>query len=189
MKLIAACLIFIICFTSQATFADEPIQKNIGVSVKNLNGLYIRKSLSEFSMIYAGIGLGKGQLNSSYDGSGTFDSTTNYTTYTGVVGARIYLNNDKLSRFINLDVGRSFSKDDSSYNSSATGGSSFDSKSQSTEVNITYGFEYFIYSNISIEGAAGIGMNWAEGTASNGSYSTFKTISLPLASIALTYYW
>ena len=141
-------------------------------------------------MLYAGMSLSKGQQSSTFNDSfGSSDSTNNYTIYSGFVGFRKYLNNDRLSKFINLEIGRSFSKDDNSYNSSIAGSSSGDSKSQSTVANITYGFEYFITSNISIEGDAGIGMIWGEGTTSYGSYTTFKAISLPLASIALTYYW
>jgi hypothetical protein len=187
MKLKAVCLSLIILFTSRSVLADESAQKNYSVSVKNLNGLYIRKSLSETTMIYAGIGLYKGQQYYASDfGFGAVDSTTNYTTYNGAVGARKYLTNEKLSKFINLEIGRYFYKDD---NSSTTGGPSYDAQAKSTAANITYGIEYFISSNVSIEGAAGIGMYWSEGTTSSGTYTNTKGISLPLASIALTYYW
>lgn len=190
MKFIVACLSLIIIVTSPSAFADETIQRNFGVSVKNINGLTVRKSLSETSMLYAGISLGKGQQSSTFNDSFvSSDSTTNFTVYSGFAGFRKYLNNDRLSKFINLEVGRSFSKSDNTYNSSISVGSSDDAKSQSTAANITYGFEYFISSNISIEGAAGIGMSWGEGTTSYGSYAAYKAISLPLASIALTYYW
>ena len=190
MKFIVACLSLIIIVASPSAFADETIQRKFGVSIKNLNGLTVRKSLSETSMLYAGISLGKGQLSSTFNDSfGSSDSTTNYTIYSGFTGFRKYLNNDRLAKFINLEVGRSFSKDDNAYNSSVGGSSIADSSSRSTAANITYGFEYFISSNISIEGAAGIGMSWGESTNSYGSYTSYKAISLPLASIALTYYW
>lgn len=190
MKLIAACLSIIIFVTSQATFADDSTQKNLSISVKNLNGLYIRKSLSEFTMLYAGIGISKGQQSASNDsGFGASNSTNNYTTYTGAVGARKYLNNDKVSKFINLELGRSFAKVDNSFSSSTAGSDSSDVQSQSTSANITYGIEYFISSNISVEGAAGIGMYWTDDTSSYGTNSTTKGVSFPSANIALTYYW
>ena len=190
MKLIAACLSVIVCLTAQTAFADENKQRNLGVSLKNINGLYIRKALSESTMIYTGIGYRVSQRYSAFDsGSVISNGNNNNTVYSLAVGARKYFNSDNLSKFINLEVGSSITKYVSSNNSSTTGSSSTEYQTQSNSANITYGIEYYISSNISIEGAAGFGMNWLEETVSGNSYTNSKDISFPLVNIALTYYW
>jgi hypothetical protein len=190
MKLIAVFLSILLLAYSQTASCDDSIQRNWGVSFKNLSGLYIRKSLSETALMYAGIGLGKGQQYYSSDaGLGTFESTSNDTSYTGILGIRKYLSNEKLSKFINLEVLRGVYKSDYSTSSSTVSTSNADAQSRVNSTNISYGIEYFLSSRISIEGAAGIGMYWSDGTNSSGSYSANKGVSLPIASIALSYYW
>ena len=190
MKLRSACFGLIVYISTQAVYAEEPVKKDLGVSFKNLNGLYIRKSLSDTALLYAGFNIGKGQQYYSSDfGSGTFESTGNDTFYAGIIGGRKYLSNEKISKFINLEVARGFAKADNSTSSSTISIPNSDAQTTMTSANITYGIEYFISPSISIEGSAGVGMYWIVGTNSSGTYSTTKSISLPLASIALTYYW
>ena len=190
MKLRSACFGLIVCISTQAVYAEEPVKKDLGVSFKNLNGLHIRKSLSEATLIYMGISIGKGQQYYSSDlGLSTFESNSNDTSYTGILGGRKYLSNEKISKFINLEVARGFAKADYTTNSSSPSNANFDTQATMSSASVTYGIEYFLSPGISIEGAAGIGLYWTEGSNSSGTYSTTKGISLPIASIALTYYW
>ena len=190
MKLMAAGLSIIICVISQTASAKETTHRDMGVSFKNFNGLYIRKALSESTMIYTGIGYRISQSYSASDsGVVTSSRDSTNTVYSFAVGARKYFNIDTLSKFINLEVGRNFNKYVSSTNSSTTGSSSTEYQTQNNSANITYGIEYYISSNISIEGAAGLGMNWSEDNIPAYAYTNSKEISFPLVNIALTYYW
>ncbi len=190
MKLITACLSAIICLISQTASADEIMQSNVGVSFKNLNGLSLRKALSESTMIYTGIGYRISQgYRASDSGSVMVNRDSNSTAYSLTVGARKYFNRDMLSKFMNLEVSRNITKYNSSNTSSASGSYNTDYQTQSNSANITYGVEYYLSPNISVEGAAGVGMSWLEDTVPGNSYSNSKDILFPLVNIALTYYW
>lgn len=190
MKFIAAGLIIIIYVISKTASAEESTHSNVGVSFKNLNGLYLRKALSESTMIYTGIGYRISQGYSASDsGTVTLNRDSTNTVYSFVVGARKYFNIDTLSKFLNLEAGRNINKYVSSTTSSTTGITSTEYQTQNNSANITYGIEYYISSNISIEGAAGFGMNWSEENIPANAYTNSKEISFPLVNIALTYYW
>jgi len=190
MKIIAACLSFIICLTSQIVCADDFTQRNFGISFSNINRLNIRKALNDTTMLYAGFGISHSEQNSATTSSTlNFSGTSNRTIYTGAVGARKYINYDKLSNFINLEVGRIISKYDNTTNSSSAGSSTYEYQAQMNTANITYGIEYYISSDISIESAAGIGVNWSEQLYPDNSYYSDKSVVFPLVNIALTYYW
>jgi len=190
MKLIVTCLSIIICLTSQTAFADDSARRNFGVSFKNINGLSVRKGLNETTMIYGGIAVSQNQRNSE-NGPGSIitSGTSNVATYTGTVGARQYISNAVLSNYINLEVGRIITKYDNTTNSSTTGSSSIDYQTQVNTAGLAYGIEYFISSNISIEGAAGIGVTWSEQLYPDNAYYSDKSVVFPLVNIALTYYW
>jgi hypothetical protein len=190
MKLSIAGLSLMMLCTSQAVLAEDVVQKNYGVTFKYLNSLFVRKQLSESALIYAGISLNFGQQSgSSTSPFDTSSSIDNYRSYAAIFGARKYFNNERVSKFINLEVIRGYNRSNSSFNSSFSGSSNTDDQSQYTSANITCGIEYFISSNVSIEGAAGIGMNWIDSTSSSGFYDSYKSISFPVTNIAMTYYW
>ena len=178
-----------ILITSLTAHAEEPISKNLGITFKNANSLQIRKLVSESIMIYGGLGLGYGDgSDSSTFSTNTSSSTNNSKYYQGTIGARKYLNNDKLLKFINIDIIRtyvtsSYSSTSTSYNLNA------DQQSRNTSVNIIYGIEYFISPSVSIEGGAGIGLFWSEYSNSSESYGVNRGISFPLTNFAMTYYW
>ena len=161
----------IISILSFSAIADEPSNPNYGLSFSSSNQLTMRKPLNESTMIYGGIGL------AGYEYEGHDNSTGNNSSLT--LGARDYLSKDRLSKFINLELTRGIT----SYS-----GNTPDYQNMYTTANITYGIEYFLASNFSIEGSAGVGINWQEYTYPTYSY-TYRNNSFPAARLALTYYW
>lgn len=173
MRLSTASLGIILFIISFPAIADESNKTNYGISFSSSGQLAIRKSVNDSVMLYTGIGLANNQQGGGF--SYTFNS------YGLTLGARNYLskdNLDNLSRFINLELSRgrtSYSGD-------------IDQQVMSTSANIAYGIEYFLSSNLSIEGSAGIGISWGEVTQPASSYST-RYSSFPNGRLALTYYW
>jgi hypothetical protein len=190
MKLCAVSFISFILLTSQAVYADDIPRRDFGVSINNINELSVRKGLTESTMIYAGLGYSQSQHDSQNDSSSIVTgSAVNLTTYRGMVGVRIYGNNNNLSKYLNLEVGRIISKNETTTYSNTTGSTSIDYQTHSNTASLTCGMEYFISPNISIEGAAGFGVSWTEQLYPDNSYMSDKSISFPLVNIALTYYW
>jgi hypothetical protein len=173
MQLKTAGLGLIIAITSFSTLAEEMIQKNYGISFDNTNGVLIRKFITPSSMLSAGIALS----NTDYLDQNSFPSS--YTT-TGIIGARHYFTHDKLSTFINLKLARSYSRINVQGQE--------ESKSINTTALLTYGFEYFMSTNVSIEAAAGVSRIWVGNPNSVDSHFAINTI-FPATSLALTYYW
>jgi len=173
MQFKAASLGFIIFVFSLTAIADESNQKNYGVSFDSFNGLYIRKVLNESAMIYAGIDLNNTQTSDSFGNSSG-------NSYSASIGARHYITSNQLSKFINLELLRGYSR------FSYTG--SDDSQATGTSANVSYGIEYFISPNVSIEGKAGISMHWSESSSASGT-NLHRSTSFPTTNIAITYYW
>lgn len=172
MQFKAASLGFIIFVFSLTAMADESNQKNYGVSFDSFNGLYIRKVLNESAMIYAGINLHNTQTSDSF---GNFSGNA----YSASIGARHYITSNQLSKFINLELLRDY------FRFNYTG--SDDLQVIGTSAYVSYGIEYFISPDVSIEGKAGISMYLSE--SSSASRTNSRSTSFPTTNIAITYYW
>jgi hypothetical protein len=180
MRYITASLGFIICVASLSAFADETYQRNTGVSFGSGFGstaLSIRKSLSETTLVYAGIISAYSHDNSTFSGNtskGIFNS--NGLT----LGTRHFLSVEKLSKFIDVGLSTIYSESRDSFGNN--------NYSANASLYAAYGIEYFFTTNLSIEGKAGVGFGYNKSSSAS-SKSISKGISLPIAATAITYYW
>ena len=177
MRCLKVCLGILISVSSHSAFAEDNNKKEFGISYGGSTGLAIRKALNETALIYAGIGLGYDHANDSYS-SGSSSSIGNY--YFITLGTRRFLSIDKLSKFIDVELTAEYDESRSSVG--------FNSHGKGVSAYAAYGIEYFLTSNLSIEGKAGLSVSYST-HSSAGSSSTFKSTSFPKASTAITYYW
>ena len=176
MRYITASLGFIVCVASLPAFADDTYQRNTGVSI-NTNSLAIRHSLSESNLVFAGISSGYSHSDASFsDGNAKSISNNNGLS----LGIRHFLSVEKLSKFVEtvLSIGYGEGRD------------SFGNTGYSAHASLSalYGVEYFLTSNLSIEGMAGVGIGYSKSSSAM-SKDISKQFSLPVASTAITYYW
>jgi hypothetical protein len=179
MRILKVCLGIILSAFSLSSFAEETTQKEYGVSYGGSTGLAIRKSVSEKTLVFAGIGLGYSNYDSSSSCCGSNSGNSNF--YALTLGTRRYLSIEKLSKFIDVELHGYYGE-----GSDSTSGTTIYQKGVS--VYASYGVEYFLSANISIEGKAGFRMNYSTNSSSGGS-SSGKSIDFPAASTAITYYW
>ena len=174
MRYITAGLGFVILVSSITAFAEEKHHEDYGVSYGGSTGLAIKKTLNETLQIYAGIGFG-------YD---HFDSSpccnSNGNAYSMTLGSRHYLDVDKLSKFIDVELRADYQESRSSAGVNA--------HSKGLSAYVAYGVEYFLTSNLSIEGKAGFSVNYHSSGGASNSYKSTSTI-FPRSSMAITYYW
>lgn len=153
--------------------AENTNQNNYGLSFGSSNTLSIKKFLNQSTQILAGASLTKGQASSS--NSCCSSSNSNYAIS---VGVRHYQSVAKLSPFGEATISWI-------YNKSSSNG--LTASSSATSLNLSYGIEYFISTNLSIEGKAGVGLAHSSTSSSSGFSSS--AISIPSVSTAVTYYW
>ncbi|NOU01527.1 MAG: hypothetical protein HOO95_08145 [Gallionella sp.] len=184
MRYITASLGFIICVASLPAFADDTYQRNTGVSIGfGSTALSIRKSVSESTLVFAGINSSYFHNNSTLSGGNNIsggDSKSIANSNSLGLGVRHFLSLDKFSKFAEGALSIDYTE----------GRNSFGSNNYVAQVSLSavYGIEYFLASNLSIEGKAGIGISYSKSTSAPFKYIS-KQISLPLASTAITYYW
>jgi hypothetical protein len=165
---------FIIFVSSFSAVAEEKNQNDYGVSYGGSTGLAIRKTLSETSQIYAGIGLGYNHFDSSSC------CNSNGNNYSLTLGSRHYLDVSKLSKFIDAELTASYQ--------GTRGSIGVNSNSKGLSAYVAYGIEYFLSSNLSIEGKAGLSVDYY--SYGGGSYVSKSTsTTFPRSSMAITYYW
>jgi hypothetical protein len=174
MRCLTVGLGIIVFFSSLSAFAEETNQKDYGISYGGSTGLAIRKSLNENTLVFAGLGLGYDH----YDNSSCCNANGN--NYSITLGVRRLLSIDKLSKFIDVELSASY------YETKISDGTNPHSKGAS--VYAAYGIEYFLSSNVSIEGKAGFSVDYFESSNTGGSSST-KSIRFPRAATGITYYW
>lgn len=170
---IAFSLGLIIFTSSLSAFADDANLNKYGISYGGSTGLAIRKALNENTLLYAGIGFGYGHYDNS---SCCSDNSSNYTM---TFGTRRFLAVDKLSKFIDVELIAQYVESRSSVsNSHGKGVSAF----------VAYGIEYFLSPNLSIEGKAGLSVNYFT-SSFGGASNSQKSTNFPRAVTAITYYW
>lgn len=180
MRYITVSLGFIVCLASLPAFADETYQRNTGVSFGSgldSTAFSIRKSLSETSLVYAGIISGYSHNNSTFSGN-TSKGISNSNGLT--LGARHLLSIEKLSKFIDVGLSTIYSESRDSFGNNGY--------SAQASLSAAYGIEYFLAANLSIEGKAGVDIGYNK-SSSDIAKSISKFISLPKAAAAITYYW
>jgi hypothetical protein len=178
MRFLKICLGIFISVLSLSSFAEEKTQNEYGISYGGSTGLAIRKSVSEKTLIYAGIGLGYSHSDSSSSCCGGSSGKSNF--YALTLGTRRYLSIEKLSKFIDAELQGQYGEGSDSSGLTYYG--------SGVSVYASYGVEYFLSAAISIEGKAGFRMNYFTNSSSGGS-GTNKSINFPAASTAITYYW
>lgn len=173
MQCLKVCLGILISIITIPAFADDTYQNKYGISYGGSTGLAIRKSISENWLLYAGIGLGYGHFDSSC-------CNGNDNSYAITFGTRRLLSIDKLSKFIDVELKAIYQESSNSVG--------FNSHGKGASIFVAYGIEYFLTSNVSIEGKAGISLDYFE-NSSNGTSSNSKSVNFPRAATAITYYW
>jgi hypothetical protein len=163
-------IIFTLSFSA---VADTSNQNNYGVSLGSPNALSVRKILNEATQIYAGASIGKALTSSN--GNCCSGSANNYGMS---LGARRFLTVAKLSTFGDATITWGYNKSSSS---------GFTGSSRSVSLNLSYGIEYFISTNLSVEGKAGVVLAYASANGVTGGST--KVINIPSVSTAVTYYW
>lgn len=176
MKFNVTSISFILLIMSYSAMADEPNRTSYGITFTSANQLLLKKNINEFAMVYTGIGLSRSQITN--DGTYTsFNSSAHSQSL--VLGVRDYLSTNGLSKFINLEVSRT-------YTTYSIDGAP-DQKTTASSVSISYGIESQIAPNLSIEGSAGVGYN--RNDTSDIVSTTVSTTSFPAVRLALTYSW
>lgn len=175
MKLMICGAGIILVVASFSAVADEPSNANYGVSFSGTNQLLLRKVVNESVMVYGGIQVASYNLDG---GNSSFLSSSATSRYYSI-GVRDYLSKASLSKFINFEFTRGFQT-----STDAVG----TSQRVDTSAYLNYGIEYFLSPNISIEGSAGVAFYKYEITNSTYSHS-FTNTAIPIAKLALTYYW
>jgi len=178
--------------SSAPAIANDENQKNYGISVDNpLNNpsrLIVRKFLNETTVIYSGIGLrfSSDEITRN-DSFSTINSTSNGDNYSLAFGTRTWFSRDNLSTFLDLELDGSYFKGR---------GSNSSSHFSTITLTPTYGLEYHLLPNVSIEGRAGIELGFIKNSSNNYSglqqfttKSTHKFAQFPILVTAITYYW
>ena len=169
----ASLALFVISFSAAA---DESSNANYGVTFSSTNQLLLKKIVNESVTVYAGMQV----VSSNFDGNNSYILNTSSTGRNYIIGIRDYLSKANLSKFANLEVSKGFQ----TITTDTVGAS----QSVSTSASLHYGIEYLLSSNLSIEGSAGVAFYWDEVTTPTSSYS-LKSTAIPVAKLALTYYW
>lgn len=174
MRYITVGLGFIIFASSFSAFAEEKNQKDYGVSYGGSTGLAIKKTLNETLQIYAGLGFG-------YDHSDSSPCcNSNGSGYSMTLGARHFLDVGKLSKFVDVELRANYQETRSSVGVNTHG--------KGLSAYVAYGIEYFLSSNLSIEGKVGFSVDYYSAGGASNSYKTTST-TFPRSSMAITYYW
>lgn len=174
---------FIFLCISFAAVAADTNQKDYAVAfgVGSGSGLSVKKALSESTWIYAIGSMSAGKTEGQYSSGGsTVSISTTTRNYSMSAGVRQYLSNEKLSKFIQLSLGETYSK----YSSDGVSPSS----SRSYQATAGYGLEYFIDPHLSVEGTVGLNYNYVPGNSANPNV-TSRSMSFPVVGTAITYYW
>jgi len=144
------------------------------VSYGGSTGLAIGKSISENWLLYAGIGLGYGNFDSSSCCSG------NNKSYAITLGTRRLLSTEQLSRFVDVELRASYQENSNTIGANSHG--------KDASIFAAYGIEYFLAPNISVEGKAGISFDYFE-NSDNGISNSSQSVDFPRTATAITYYW
>jgi len=174
---------FVFLVHSFSALADDSNQSSYAISfgVGSGAGISVKKVLSDDNQVFFGFGLSKGQYESEYQGTTSSHSSNGYSI---IAGTRHFLVKERLSKFVQLSItgGRSTSS-----------GDGYTSTGKGVSVTPGYGLEYFIASDLSIEGVAGLSFTYSNSSSnSNGvaqGSSTSRYISFPTVGTAITYYW
>ncbi len=174
---------FVFLVHSFSALADDSNPGSYAVSfgVGSGGGVSIKRVLSDDNQIFVGFSLAKGQYEYQYQGTTSSDSSTHYSV---MAGTRHFLVKERLSKFVQLSIagGRS-----------TGGGDGYSATAKWVSVTPAYGLEYFIASDLSIEGVAGLGFGYSNSSSnSNGvaqGSGTSRYISFPTVGTAITYYW
>lgn len=182
MRHFSLCFGIVFLVVSISADAADTNQKDYAVSfgVGSGSGLSVKKALSESTWIFANASMSAGKSTGQYtSGATTVSVNTTSRSYLLSAGVRQYLSNDKLSKFIQLSLGESYSKysGDGSYSSMRSYGAT-----------AGYGLEYFLDTHLSIEGTVGLSYSYFPGNASTPNVSS-RAMSFPVVGTAITYYW
>lgn len=176
---------FVFLFVSfSATAADTLAtnQKDYAVSfgVGSGSGLSVKKAISETTWIFANASMSAGKSAGQFTSGGTTVSiSTTNRSYSMYAGIRQYLSNEKLSKFVQLSLGETYSKNS---------GDGFESSAKAYAATAGYGVEYFLDAHLSVEGTAGLNYSYTPGNSSTPGVSS-RNMSFPVVGTAITYYW
>jgi hypothetical protein len=182
MRHLSLCFGIVYIVISYSADAAETNQKDYAVSfgVGAGSGLSVKKALSETTWFFANAsmstGKSEGQITS---GGSTITVSTSYRGYSMSAGVRQYLSTEKLSKFIQLSLGETYSKNS---------GNGFESSGRSYTATAGYGLEYYIDTNLSVEGTMGLSYTYTPGNSSTPDVSS-RNMNFPVVGTAITYYW
>lgn len=182
MRHLSLCFGIAFLIVSFSADAADTNQKDYAVSfgVGSGSGLTLKKALSESTWIFANASLSSGKSSAQYtSGGSTFGYSSTSRNYSMSVGVRQYLSNDKLSKFIQLSLGETYSK----YSTNGT-----QSSSRGYGATAGYGLEYFLDTHLSVEGTVGLSYTYMPGNSSTSNVSS-RSMSFPVVGTAITYYW
>lgn len=174
----------VVSFSADAADANQADtdQKDYAVSfgVGAGSGLSVKKALSESTWIFANASMYAGKSTGQYtSGATTISYNATNRSYSLSAGVRRYLSNDKLSKFIQLSLGESYSK---------YSGDGYYSSQRFYGATAAYGLEYFLDTDLSIEGTVGLSYSYSPGSSSAPNVSS-RNMSFPVVGTAISYYW
>lgn len=182
MRHFSLCFGIVFLVVSFSADATDTNQKDYAVSfgVGSGSGFSVKKALSESTWIFANASLyvGKSEGQSTFGGT-TFSVNTTSRGYSMSAGVRQYFSNDKLSKFIQLSMGESYSKNSSN---------GYYSSGRSYGAIAGFGLEYFLDTHLSVEGTVGLSYSYVPGDSSTSNVS-FRSMSFPVVGTAISYYW
>ena len=164
--------------TNQADTNQKDYAVSFGVGLGG--GLSVKKALGESTWVFASASMYGGKSTGQYtSGTTTVSVNTTSRSYFLSAGVRQYLSNDKLSKFIQLSMGESYSKysGDGYYSSGRTYGAT-----------AAYGLEYFLDTDFSVEGTVGLSYSYSPGNSYSSNVST-RSMGFPVVGTAISYYW
>lgn len=182
MRHFSLCFGIVFLVVSFSADAADTNQKDYAVSfgVGSGSGLSVKKALSESTWIFASASIAAGKSTGQYtSGATTVSVNTTTRSYSLSAGVRQYLSNDQLSKFIQLSLGESYSK---------YSGDGYYSSQRFYGATAGYGLEYFLDTDLSIEGTVGLSYSYSPGNSYTPNLSS-RSMSFPVVGTAITYYW